>query len=52
MAGALISWRSHLSAVSRSASFISNVGVLFGAVFAFALILQGAATLLLNPCAH
>ncbi|MBY5359930.1 hypothetical protein HFO97_08105 [Rhizobium leguminosarum] len=52
MAGVLISWRSHVSAVSRSARFISKVSVLFGITFAFALILQGAAALLLNPCAH
>ncbi|EJC64677.1 hypothetical protein Rleg5DRAFT_1432 [Rhizobium leguminosarum bv. viciae WSM1455] len=51
-AGALISWQSHVSAASRSARFISQVGLLFGSTFAFTLLLQGAATLLLNPCAR
>ncbi|MBY3179521.1 hypothetical protein HFO55_32790 [Rhizobium leguminosarum] len=52
VAGALISLQSHVSTASRSARFISKVGVLFGSSFAFALLLQGAATLLLNPCAR
>jgi hypothetical protein len=52
LGGALISWQSHVSTASRSARFISKVGVMVGSTFSFALILQGAATLLLNPCAR
>ncbi|MBB3654818.1 hypothetical protein FHX15_000017 [Rhizobium sp. BK650] len=50
VAGAIISWHGYQSTASRSALFISSVGVLSGFGFAFALFLQGAATLLLNPC--
>jgi hypothetical protein len=34
------------------AMFLMSLGVLVALVFAFALLLQGAATLLLNPCAR
>ena len=49
-AGAIISYQGYQSTASHSALFISRVGVLSGLGFAFALSLQGAATLLLNPC--
>jgi len=50
VAGAVLSWPGHQSTESRSALFISKVGILLGFGFAFALFLQGAAALLLNPC--
>lgn len=48
-ASALISFRGHAHA-SRTSLFIMRLSVLVGLAFAFALILQGAATLLINPC--
>ncbi|MEZ2126181.1 MULTISPECIES: hypothetical protein [unclassified Sinorhizobium] len=50
-ASASISFRGHAHA-SRTSLFIMRLSVLVGLAFAFALILQGAATLLISPCEH
>jgi len=49
-AGAAISLRGRAITVSRMTSFISGLSALVGFAFAFALFLQGAATLLLGAC--
>ena len=48
----LLAYRQHGVNGARTALFVSGLGMLSGLAFAFALLLQGAASLLLNPCAH
>ncbi|MCJ2877216.1 hypothetical protein JUM41_23465 [Rhizobium pusense] len=48
----VLSERGRSFTASRMAMFLMSLGVLVALVFAFALLLQGAATLLLNPCAR
>lgn len=51
-AGASISFRHHALTVSRMALFISRLSAFIGFAFVFALLLQGAAVLLLSTCAR
>lgn len=48
--GTLVSYRACSAATSRRRMFAASLGLLTGASFAFAIFLQGAASLLLNPC--
>lgn len=50
--GAIVSQRFGAAMASRTALFLSRLAFLFGLCFAFALVLQGAATVLVNPCLH
>ncbi|OLP57931.1 hypothetical protein BJF93_13925 [Xaviernesmea oryzae] len=50
--GALLSWRYGRFAIGRAGRAGAYAGALFGLAFCFALILQGAATLLISPCLH
>lgn len=50
IAGLVPALRDHSAQSSRSARFIITLGLLTGSAFAFALLLQGAAALLLSPC--
>lgn len=50
LTGVLISRDDSISTASRTKLFISWLNVLLGLTFAFALVLQGAATLLLSGC--
>jgi hypothetical protein len=52
LGGALLSQRRHAEMVSRSELFTTRIAVVLGLIFAFALLLQGAATVLLDPCAR
>jgi hypothetical protein len=48
--GGLLGWKSYSAAASRTARFVSGFGIFFGCAIGFALLLQGAASLLLNEC--
>ncbi|MCZ4091332.1 hypothetical protein [Sinorhizobium psoraleae] len=50
LAGALVSHRRFAQSEPRTKLFIARLNVLVGLAFAFALLLQGAATMLLDPC--
>jgi hypothetical protein len=52
MTGTLMSYRAHAASVSRRMLFLSRLSLMMGAAFVFALLLQGAATLLLDACAR
>lgn len=49
---AVLSQRSSGAGVSRLSGFVASVSTLTALIFAFALLLQGAASVLLSPCAH
>jgi len=46
----LLTYLSKRADSSRDGLFIARLSLMTGAAFAFALVLQGAATLLLSPC--
>ena len=50
LAGLIPALRGRAARPSRSSRFIVTVGLLTGTAFAFALLLQGAAALLVSPC--
>lgn len=50
LTGVLISRDDGRSTASRTKLFVSRLNVLLGLTFVFALVLQGAATLLLSAC--
>jgi hypothetical protein len=52
VAAAAVSARSRAVKPSRVLTFLALLSVLVALVFAFALFLQGAATLLISPCAR
>jgi hypothetical protein len=52
VAGAFISYLGEKGISVRTAVFEAYLSVGVGLAFTFALLLQGAATLLLNPCQH
>jgi len=49
---AFLSWQQKNQVISRPRRAMTYVAAYSGFSFAFALILQGAATLLLSPCLH
>jgi hypothetical protein len=49
---AFLSWQQKSHVISRTHRAMTYVATFSGLSFAFALILQGAATLLLSPCLH
>ncbi|PTM97325.1 hypothetical protein [Mycoplana dimorpha] len=51
-AGALLSRRGAVVTASRTALFLSRMSFLLGLCFAFALLMQGAATVLISPCLY
>ncbi|MER8830001.1 hypothetical protein NKH73_27850 [Mesorhizobium sp. M0938] len=50
LTGVLVARNGGVSTASRTKLFISRLNVFLGLAFAFALVLQGAATLLLSAC--
>lgn len=51
-AGAIVSQRGTAATAFRTALFLGRIAFLLGLCFAFALALQGAATVLVSPCLH
>jgi hypothetical protein len=52
LAGVAVSWFEQNRAGDRAQVFVARLSIGIGLAFTFALTLQGAATLLLNPCQH
>ncbi|MDR6758638.1 hypothetical protein J2Y48_003946 [Mycoplana sp. BE70] len=52
VSGVIVSQRATAATVSRTVLFLGRIAFLLGLSFAFALVLQGAATVLVNPCLH
>lgn len=50
--GCVILWWIRLRAVNAALRFVDQAGLAAGLVFGFALLMQGAAALLIDPCAH
>ncbi len=50
--GCITLWRIRARALRAPVCFLDHAGLAVGLVFTFALLLQGAATLLIDPCAH
>lgn len=52
LAGCFVSYRGYASTRARMGLFLSALSLLVGLSFAFALLLQGAASLLIDACAR
>ncbi len=50
--GCCMLWLVRTRSLNTNARFVDHVGLITGPVFTFALLMQGAAALLIDPCAH